>query len=74
MLRKPDKSDYTKAKVYRSIALENTINKIMKSVIAEITSYLTEMHELLSPHHYGEHPRKNTEDAMMIMSESIYKT
>jgi ribonuclease HI len=73
VLRKPSKPDYTKVKAYRPIALENTIGKVMESVMAEIISYLTEMHELLPPHHYGGRPGRSTEDAMTIMSESIYK-
>ena len=73
ILRKPNKSNYIKVKAYRPIALENIIGKVMKSIIAEIINYLTEIHELLPPHHYERHPDRSTEDAMMIMSESIYK-
>ena len=73
VLRKPNKSDYIKVKAYRPIALENTIGKVMESIIAEIISYLIEIHELLPPHHYGGRPDRSTEDAMMIMSKNIYK-
>jgi Reverse transcriptase (RNA-dependent DNA polymerase)/Endonuclease-reverse transcriptase len=74
VIRKPSRPDYTKVKAYRPIALENTIGKVMESVITDIISYLTETHELLPPHHYGGRPGRSAEDAMMIMSESIYKT
>src|SRR6266496_1243388 len=43
-LRKPAKPDYTKPNAYRPIALENTLGKILESVMAETLSYLVEMH------------------------------
>jgi len=46
VLRKPSKPDYTKVKAYRPIALENTLGKIMESIMAENLSYITETHEL----------------------------
>ena len=72
MLRKPNKPDYTKVKAYRPVALECTLGKVMESIITEIISYLTETHELLPAQHYGGRPGRSTEDAMMILSESIY--
>jgi len=53
ILRKPGKPDYTNPKAYRPIALENTLGKVLESVIAELLSYITETHELLPPQHYG---------------------
>src|SRR5438552_1152926 len=73
VLRKPSKPDYTKVKAYRPIALENTMGKVMESVVVEIISYFTEAHELLPPHHYGGRPGRSEEDAMMILSERITK-
>jgi len=73
VLRKPAKPDYTKAKAYRPIALENTLGKILESVMATMISYLTEAHELLPKGHYGARPGRSTEDAMMVLSESIHK-
>ncbi len=73
VLRKPGKPDYMKAKAYRPIALENTLGKVMESVMADIISYLTEEHQLLPSQHYGGRPGRNTEDAMMILVESIHK-
>ena len=72
VLRKPGKSDYTKAKAYRPIALENTLGKVMESVMASVMSYLTETHELLPAQHYGGRPGRSAEDAMMILMENIY--
>ena len=73
VLRKPGKPDYAKVKAYRPIALENTIGKVMESVIAEIMGYLTEEHELLPTQHYGGRPGRSADDAMMMLSEDIYQ-
>ena len=73
VLRKPGKPDYTKAKAYRPIALENTLGKILESVMAIVISYLTEAHGLLPVQHFGGRPGRSVEDAMMILSESVYK-
>jgi hypothetical protein len=70
VLRKPSRPDYTKVKAYHPIALENTLGKIVESIIAEIISYFT---ETLPAHHYGGRPGRSAEYAMMILSESIYR-
>ncbi len=73
VLRKPGKPDYTEAKAYRPIALENTLGKVMESIMADVISYLTEEYQLLPPQHYGGRPGRNTEDAMMVLAETIHK-
>ena len=73
VLRKPGKPDYTKAKAYRPIALENTLGKVMESIVASCMSYLTETHKMLPTHHYGGRPGRSTEDAMMVLMESIHR-
>ena len=73
ILRKPGKPDYTATKAYRPIALENTLGKVLESVMADIISYLTETHELLLAHHHGGRPGRSAEDAMMILTENLYK-
>ena len=72
VLRKPCKPDYTSAKAYRPIALENTLGKVLESVMAELISYLTETHNLLPSQHYGGRPGRTAEDAMTVLSENIY--
>ena len=72
ILRKPNKPDYTKPNAYRPIALENTIGKVLESVIAEMISYLTEKFHLIPEHHFGGRPGRTTEDAMMILTENIH--
>ena len=47
ILRKSDKLDYIKSNTYRSIVLKNTLEKIMKSIITNLISYIIELHELL---------------------------
>ena len=73
VLRKPGKADYTVTKAYRPIALENTLDKVLETVMADIISYLTETYELLPAQHYGGRPGRSAEDAMMILTENIYK-
>jgi hypothetical protein len=73
VLRKPSRPDYTLAKAYRPIALENTLGKVLESIIAELISYLTETHHLLPTQHYGGRPGRTAEDAMMVLSEHIHQ-
>ena len=73
VLRKPNKPDYTKPNAYRPIALECTIGKILESIVTEILSYLIETHDLLPVNHFGARPQRTTEDAMMVLSENIYR-
>ena len=73
MLKKIDKPNYTITKTYRPIALENTLGKVLESIMTDIISYLTETYELFPVHHYGERPERSAEDTMMILTENIYK-
>jgi Reverse transcriptase (RNA-dependent DNA polymerase) len=73
VIRKPQKPDYTKAKAYRPIALENTIGKIFESVISESISYLVETKQLLPSHHFGGRPGRSATDAMLVLVEEIHK-
>src|SRR5271155_1576699 len=43
----------------------------MESIVAEMISYLTEDHELLSAHRFEGRPGRITEDAMIISSETM---
>src|SRR5204863_9763860 len=45
VLRKPGKPDYTITKAYRPIALENTLGKVLESVMVDTISYLMETYE-----------------------------
>src|SRR5438552_2378180 len=74
VLRKPSKPDYTKPNAYRPIALENTIGKILESITTELLSYLIDTHDLLPANHFGGCPQRTTEDAMMILTENVYRS
>lgn len=73
VLCKPNKPNYTKPNAYRPIALENTVDKVLESIMADHISYLYETHKLLPRYHFGGRPRRTTEDAMLILSESIHR-
>ena len=73
VLRKPNKPNYTRPNAYRPIALKNTIGKVLESIIADHISYLCETFNLLPKNHFGGRPGRTTEDAMLILSESIYQ-
>src|SRR5579859_1214810 len=71
VLRKPGKPDYTTAKAYRPIALENTLGKLIESVIAELLSHAVEEYQLIPPQHYGGRPGRTGEEAMTMLVERI---
>ena len=73
VLCKPNKPNYTKPNAYRPIALEGTLGKVLESIVADHITYLCETFNLLPKHHFGGRPRRTTEDAMLILSESIYR-
>ena len=73
ILRKPNKPNYTSLNAYKPIALENTIGEVLESIMAEHISYLCETFNLLPKNHFGGRPGRTTEDAMLILSESIYQ-
>ena len=74
ILRKPMKPDYTKPNAYRPIALENTLGKVIESVMMELLSYAAEAYNLLPPQHFGGRPGRTGEDAMLILTERIHHT
>ena len=72
VLRKPQMPDHTKPNAYGPIALQNTLGKILESVVTDLLSHLTETHNLLPPQHFGGRPGRSGEEAMTILSEKIY--
>jgi hypothetical protein len=48
--------------------LENTLGKIIDSVIMELISYVVEKHQLI-PQHFGGWPGRAGEDAMAVLVE-----
>jgi len=45
--------------------LENTIGKVLESIMAETISYLTEEYQLLPATHFGGRPGRTTEDVII---------
>ena len=74
VIRKPGKPDYTKPNAYRPIALENTLGKILESIMTELINYLAETFHMLPTHHFGGRAGRTAEDAMMTLSEKIHET
>lgn len=75
VLQKPsgeEAHDYTSAKVYRPIALLNTLGKALESVLAIRISYLVETYALLPDTHIGGRRGRSTEDALHEIVEKIY--
>lgn len=70
-LRKPGKRDYTQAKAYRPIALEEALGKVAESVMARWLSELAEAHDLLPNMHFGGRPGRTTSDALLTLVQAI---
>lgn len=70
-LRKPGKSDYTVAKAYRPVALEDTLGKVLESVIATRLSALAEAHQLLPATQFGGRPGRTTTDAVLFLTQKV---
>lgn len=62
VLRKPTgERDYTQAKLYRPIALLNTIGKIFETIIANRLSYMREIHQLVPTNYFSGRKLSSTE-------------
>jgi hypothetical protein len=73
LLKKPNKGNYTVAKAWRPISLLSTLGKVLESVVAERISYMVETFGLLPANHFGARKKRSTEQALMLLQESIYK-
>ena len=73
VLHQPNKPNYTKPNAYHPITLENTIGKVLESIMTKHISYLCETFNLIPKHHIGGRPGCTMEDAMLILSESIHQ-
>ena len=71
-LRKSDKSSYAVVSFYRSIALLNIIDKIMKLIIVRRITYLAEIHGLLSITHMGARKAMFTEHALHYVVKRVH--
>ena len=71
VLRKPEKPRYDVPKVYRPIALLNTMWKVLAAVIADQLTYITEKHQLLPSLPFGGRPGRTTTDAILLVTHKI---
>ncbi|KAJ6114720.1 hypothetical protein N7486_000498 [Penicillium sp. IBT 16267x] len=71
-LKKPNKEDYTIAKVWRPISLLATLGKILESVVVERISHAVETHGLLPTSHFGARKQRSAEQALLLLQEQIY--
>lgn len=71
VLRKPGKPDYSIPKAYRPIALQDTLSKVMESVIARRLSSWAESHQLLPATHFGGRAGRTTTDAVLTLTHFI---
>ena len=72
VLKKMRKSDYISSKVYRSIALLNTMNKILKSIMTNKITELAEKNSLLSESQMGARRGKGIETTLELLTEEIH--
>lgn len=71
-LKKLDKDDYITTKIYRLIALLNTLNKMLKFIIVTKICYLIEHHRLLSKSQMSARRDKFTETALKLFIEQMH--
>lgn len=71
VLRKPGKPDYALTKVYRPIALLNTIAKVLSLRVAKDLTYMTEHHNLLPANHFGGRPGCTATDSLHMVTRFI---
>ena len=72
ILRKSNKKNYTMTTLYISIALLNTISKMIKFIIARKLSYLTKMYNLLSRTQMKTRKTVSTKHIIHYMLKRIY--
>jgi hypothetical protein len=71
-LKKSRKKNYTDVKTYKSIALLNTFDKILKSMIARRISDLTKTHDLLFVNQMNERKNRSCETILKLLTKQIH--
>jgi hypothetical protein len=72
LLRKPKKEDYLNSKAYRLIALLNTLEKVLKAVIAERIRFAAETYTLLPNIQIKGRRIRSTETALQLIINKIH--
>jgi len=71
MLRKLNKPDYTDPKVYRPIALLNTLGKALEVIVTKRMRFLAETHALLPATQMGARKQRSVDTALQLLLEKI---
>jgi hypothetical protein len=71
ILTKPGKPDYTKPKVYRPIALLNTLGKLIEKMIACRFHFYGQAHQLFHPNQFGGTQQHSTTDAAIYLTHTV---
>ncbi len=72
ILKKFRKKNYTNVKTYKSIALLNTLDKVLKSVIARRINDLTKAHDLLLVNQMSERKNRSCETVLKLLTKQIH--
>jgi hypothetical protein len=71
-LKKSRKKNYTNIKIYKSIVLLNTLDKTLKSIIAQRINDLTKTHDLLFVNQMSERKNRSCETTLKLFIEQIH--
>ncbi len=71
-MQKLDKKDYFNAKIYKSIALLNTLSKVLKFIIFEHLWNIIETCNLISNIQMKVHKHRSTDTTLQLIIEKIY--
>ncbi len=72
VLKKLNRKNYSNVKTYRFIALLNTLNKILKSIITRRISDLAKTHDMLSISQMSDRKNRSCETALKLLIEQIH--
>jgi hypothetical protein len=72
IIRKDGDRDYSNSKIYKSIALLNTLKKALEAVISNCIYFLTETHTLLSNTQIKAQRMRSIDIILQLITEKIY--
>jgi hypothetical protein len=72
LFKKPRKNDYLNPSAYKLIILLNTLEKVLKTIIARRIRYAVKAHKLLPETQIRVKKRKLTEITLHLFTEKIY--
>ena len=72
ILQKPQKDDYIDVKLYRPVALLNTLGKLLDAVVAGQIAYMAKKSQMLPTVHMGGCKGQSTDHALHHLVERIH--